>query len=203
MKQDVFLDFMDKVSVSGWELLSVLNISTASVCLEQIWHYIKNLEWYKAWLTLAFNQENADESIIGCNHLLTAAVVLATISLCVKNTRVKVKVTVDRRCRGRDNTKCNNRQSYRATKIHRKYFFLFALWCCNTRINLLSFRKPKSKGSVNCNYDIFESKYILSYEWSNQSSIRGTRWVVSGLFHKAGKGGQQPAFHRTALLPLQ
>lgn len=75
----------------------------------------KNLELYEARLALAFNWENANKLITGCNHLLTATVVLATISLCVRNTRVKVKVTVDRRCRGRDNTKCNDRQSYRAT----------------------------------------------------------------------------------------
>lgn len=124
----IFLDLKDKISVPGWELLSVLNISTASVCLGQIQHYTKNLELSEAWLALAFNEENANESIIGCNHLLTASVVLATISLFVGNMWVKVKVTVDRQCRGRDNTRHSNRQSYRATLRFTGNIFSFLLF---------------------------------------------------------------------------
>lgn len=129
--------------------------------------------------------------------------VLVTISLCVRSTRVKVRVIVDRQCRGRQDTKCNDRQSYRATiNFTGSIFFPFAL-CCNTRINIFCFRKPTSRGSSNCKYGIFEGKYICSYEWSYWSGIRGATWVSSSLFHKVRKGGQQPACHRPALLPLQ
>lgn len=157
---------------------------------------------WEVWLTWVFNQENANESIIGCNHSLTATVVLVTISSCERNTRVKVRVTVDRQRRGRQGTKCNDRQSYRATiSFTGSIFFPFAL-CCNTRINIF-FREPTSKDSINYNYDIFEDKYICSYEWSYRSGTRGAMWVSSSLFHKVRKGGQKPAFQRPALLPLQ
>lgn len=157
---------------------------------------------WEVWLTWVFNQENANESIIGCNHSLTATVVLVTISLCARNTRVKVRVT-ERQCRGREDTKCNDRQSYRATiSFTGSIFFPFAL-CCNTRINIFCFRKPTSKDSINCKCGIFEDKYICSFEWSSWSGIRGAMWVSHSLFHKVRKGGQEPAFHRPALLPLQ
>lgn len=149
---------------------------------------------WEVWLTRVFNQENANESIIGCNHSLTATVVLATISLWKKYTSKSHCWQAVQRKGGHKmqwQTKLQGNNKFR-----RKYFFPFAL-CCNTRINIYFFRKPTSKDSINCKYSIFEDKYTCSYEWSYWSAIRGAMWGSSSSpSHKVRKGGQsQPSTH--------